>query len=967
MKYRSILSKVIQLLVFLMMIVFGVSNALATSNLEMSTGQVPTPTLNPGGSGIDADKLVQEGDQLYAEYDFINALKSYDRALAIYKGIGDRAGTVYVLIKIGNVYLEIGEYQKALNYYQESWPEGEARTLGPAGITYLQLGDLQKAFQFSQEALALKRSAGDRYGEASYLNNVGIIYLRIGEYDEAFNYFQEALLICQEINESALKATILNSIGDTYAQQSDYQKALEYLFQALIIRQELGDPIRIVNTLNAIGTVYESLGDYEQAIDYFMQAISESQKIAYRLGEAQAFNGIGIIFGRLGKPHEALEFFQRNLAAIRELGGNSEGEAALLTNIGFIYYELGDYAKSLENYQNALSIYRATGHRLGEIKILTNIGGIYNDLGNSQKAIAYHQQALINSRKISYGAGEIQILTNIGLIYEEEGDYQKSFEYYSQSITSLELNRNMITVEELRALSASGASGIYEHAVFSLLKLNRPVDAFNYAERAKARTFLDFLGNQQINPKGSENLQLIEQEKQLGTEISAIERQISLIQNNSTLNNTLEEIGNLNSALESKRKEYLNILFQLQLSNPEYASLVGMSPLILEEVQQMLREQAPDTTLVAYFVGDQETAIFVISSNSFDVESVSIDRNDLRKLAENLREQMKKDPILPDAWQTSASTLYDSLIRPVQNHLPRTMAIAPSRLGIIPDDLLHYIPFGLLSNGKIALLDNYSIFYAPSVSSLKFIFEKRHPRADKLLALASPNVPPNPYLYYAIEEAQAAASLYESQTLINADATEGRFKKLAREYGIIHIAAHSDYISAYPMFSAILLAEESGEDGRLETHEIFDLDLYQTDLVVLSACETHLGELSSGDELIGLERAFIRAGTPSILSTLWSVDDAATARLMRLFYTHLKAGVSKGDALRLAQMETRDEYPEPYYWAGFVLVGDHGESNGDLRQIKEQWLLAGWIVAGTVIIVIGIIILYRRQRFSKFI
>jgi CHAT domain-containing protein len=164
-----------------------------------------------------------------------------------------------------------------------------------------------------------------------------------------------------------------------------------------------------------------------------------------------------------------------------------------------------------------------------------------------------------------------------------------------------------------------------------------------------------------------------------------------------------------------------------------------------------------------------------------------------------------------------------------------------------------------------------------------------------------------------------------------------------------------------------LLQPDESEDGRLETHEVFNLDLPQTDLVVLSACETHLGELSSGDELVGLERAFLRAGSPSLLTTLWPVDDEATAELMEQFYTHLRAGVPKAEALRLAQMETRKEHPEPYYWAGFVLVGDYGEgpaSPGE-RWKQYRWLL--WVGVGLIVTLSGAATLWwwRKMRVNQ--
>jgi CHAT domain-containing protein len=137
---------------------------------------------------------------------------------------------------------------------------------------------------------------------------------------------------------------------------------------------------------------------------------------------------------------------------------------------------------------------------------------------------------------------------------------------------------------------------------------------------------------------------------------------------------------------------------------------------------------------------------------------------------------------------------------------------------------------------------------------------------------------------------------------------------------------HAKYNSENPLFSTLYLAKDHQNDGYLEVHEIYGLDLTKnTNLVVLSACETQIGELSAGDEIVGLSRAFLLAGTPSVIASLWPVNDKATAFLMERFYTHLKDGQERGEALRQAQIEVQAVYPHPYYWAAFVLTGDEGK------------------------------------------
>ena len=186
-------------------------------------------------------------------------------------------------------------------------------------------------------------------------------------------------------------------------------------------------------------------------------------------------------------------------------------------------------------------------------------------------------------------------------------------------------------------------------------------------------------------------------------------------------------------------------------------------------------------------------------------------------------------------------------------------------------------------------------------------------------------------LPFAEEEAQAIARLYETDALIREAATESIVREQAGASTILHLAAHGVYNPVAPLQSLIGLAPDDdahdnrASDGWLTVGEVYGLELEKADLVVLSACESQLGDLSAGDELVGLTRAFFFAGTPTVVASLWSVDDKATGLLMERFYTHVQAGMGKAEALRQAQIETREEYPNPYYWAAFVLSGDGGE------------------------------------------
>ena len=216
--------------------------------------------------------------------------------------------------------------------------------------------------------------------------------------------------------------------------------------------------------------------------------------------------------------------------------------------------------------------------------------------------------------------------------------------------------------------------------------------------------------------------------------------------------------------------------------------------------------------------------------------------------------------------------------------------ITGKELIIVPHDVLHYLPFNALVglDGRY-LIEKYPIYYLSSASLLQFVKEKRKAGGEKVLAFGNPDLgDPEKNLEFAELEAKEVKAAYpESSVYIRKEATEEKSKTLSANHDILHFATHAKLNEDDPLSSAVLLAREDKEDGRLEVREIFGMEL-KANLVVLSGCETGLGKLSTGDELVGLTRAFIYAGTPSVVASLWSVDDSSTAHLMASFYRNLK-------------------------------------------------------------------------------
>jgi CHAT domain-containing protein len=245
---------------------------------------------------------------------------------------------------------------------------------------------------------------------------------------------------------------------------------------------------------------------------------------------------------------------------------------------------------------------------------------------------------------------------------------------------------------------------------------------------------------------------------------------------------------------------------------------------------------------------------------------------------------------------------------------------AQGKLLVVPHGVLHYLPFNALRDAKGDMIDRYSMRLLPSASVLTFLHQRKA-GGKGLLVLGNPDLGNPQYdLPGAQKEAAEIARLRPDTTLLmRASATKAAVKAEGGKYAYLHFASHGKFNPERPLQSGLYLAGRE-EEGMLTVDELYSLNL-NADLVTLSACETALGSIDNGDDVIGLTRGFFYAGASSIIASLWPVDDEATYQMMTKFYSDL-ARTSKADALRIAQLAVKAKYPHPFYWAAFQLTGN---------------------------------------------
>ncbi|NER99300.1 MAG: CHAT domain-containing protein, partial [Symploca sp. SIO1B1] len=769
-----------------------------------------------------------------------------------------------------------------------------------------------KLLQLDKVFADIQQDMRHRVGEARTLTNIGKVYSNIGQPQKALKYFNQGLEILKQAGNPSREARALTNIGEVYSNIGQPQKALKYFYQELPIQREVSDRRGEGVTLNKIGKIYNYLGQLKKALDYYNRALPIHHEVNNWMGEAETLNNLGEVYQVIGQPEKALDYYNQALLIHREVDDRM-GEAETLNNLGEVYQAIGQPEKALDYYNQALLIHREVDDRMGEAETLNNLGEVYQAIGQPQQALNYYGRALQLQQEISDRSGEGVTLSNIAHLNESRGNTAQAIDFYQQAIKVKESILGSIKVEELKASFASLQVDTYTRIINLYGEQGNFEAAFNYAERVKARAFLYQFANSRMNISASADPQLLKQEQALKTEIIALSQGLITIRNRPKKQWDNETIAETENQLNAREKDYENLLTQLKIQSPETADLISVDVASLGDIQGWLDA---DTTLVEYFVTDQRTFAFIITKNTFKTILLNVSPQQLTEELTLFRDFFDLNEPYPQELQQ----LHKWLILPLQPHLNTT------KIGIVPHSVLHYLPFAALTDGKRYLSDDYVLFSLPSASLLRYLPEKRKSVTGSILAIGAPESTGISPLNYAQQEVTAIANLFNTQPLIGKDATESAVWSKANQSGILHLATHGVYNNPFnPLFNSIQLVGDPQHDGSLQVHEIYELDLSTaTNLVVLSASQTKIGELSRGDEVVGLNRAFLYAGTPSVIASLWNVDDASTGLLMKRFYTYLLSGIGKAEALRQAQIDVRKEYPHPYYWAAFVLTGDWG-------------------------------------------
>ena len=466
--------------------------------------------------------------------------------------------------------------------------------------------------------------------------------------------------------------------------------------------------------------------------------------------------------------------------------------------------------------------------------------------------------------------------------------------HFRQAIDVIEQQRSGINTEANRIGFVGNKQGVYATLVTTLVAAGRQSEAFEIAERAKARALVDLLATRRSFAAPSDD----------ATAVQAVLQDIEKLDRWSAVPASHDA-----EAVDRHRRDVATARQRLVAVAPDVAALVTVVPPSAAEIRRHL---GSDEALVEYYQDGPVLYGFVVTADAVTV--VPLDGRDLAGAVTGFRQNIENQAA--EATQADGRALYGRLIAPLDGVLA-----GKSRLTIVPHGPLHYLPFPALPGRDGFLVEKHELRFLPSASILDLLARRRPPAPQPLLVLGDPDLGNPTYdLPGAEAEAWAIAALQPGAVVFLHDkATKALIRETGADYRLLHFASHGQFRPDDPLGSRLLLAGKSLADGQLTAAELYDMRL-NADLVTLSACETGLSKVEQGDDVIGLTRGFLFAGARSIVASLWEVSDEATEHLMVAFYRAMP-GQRKSAALRQAQVETMKLYPDPLFWAAFQVTG----------------------------------------------
>ena len=744
-------------------------------------------------------------------------------------------------------------------------------------------------------------------------NNIATVQMMTGSPERAADAFHKIYAFAQTSNDQPLELLTLFNEANFYIKQGQYQKAIT-MYLNVLPSLDLKDTRWLeALVLQNLGSAYLQIGDLRNAEVYLEQACEKFKKLGHQGYVSQVEMNLGTL-AYLAAQWDRAEVYYQTALLIAHDREDTIIASHVLINLAVLSATQHDFSRALGYAKQANVLVIQSEDSFFQVKILAMLSMIELALLHWQAATGYAERSISLAHKLNDPMAKIASQSVLALTALMNGRRDEAVHDIQRAIDILENLQSSLILSEFKTTFLGQSADIYALASFIAIQEDQLDQAFYFTEKSRARAFLDQIGRQPIKLNQGTAPEIVTQTMTIRQEIIHLESSLHVESTKPLEQQQAVLISDWEYTLEAKQQEYARLLIELKATNPEYALLVSTDSLTLKQVQEQALNDK--TTLIVYFtVNDligKQTFAWVIDQEMAKPVTLKISQYELQTKVEFFRKSIETRTVTIE----DSTILYDDIVAPLQQYIRHKNII------ITPHGVLHYLPFAALfdAHEKRYLIENHTISYAHSASAIPLLSSKQNPVNSKVLALGNADGS----LPYAADEIKMATHFYKGRSLIGKHATKENLYNEMDTADILHLAVHSHYNQISPLFSRLELAPTLENDGYWEIYEIYESDLRNTNLVILSACDTSLGEFSKGDEIVNLSRAFFYAGVPTVVSTLWAIDDEATAMLMESFYRHLKNGMSNTESLQSAQREiaSQEKWHSPYFWAGFVLTGD---------------------------------------------
>lgn len=843
--------------------------------------------------------------------------------------------------QLGRIYTQLGDYVRAVDEYQKAAKLFEedvetvlrAQMMLSIGQIFLAQRRPLEAKEQLKQAIEVLKAEEDQRGLIECMVALGAAEADTANFVAAEKLHSDAIGLA--VNRGDLRGQFMAAAesGFDYLLQGKTEQALSKFQQA----QSLMDKSRNVSDadrgplLRDLGLCYRSLGQTDAALKYYQEAAEAFKRAGDVQNEALLLNSIAVVYLDMGRKDD----FEKQFALAKELASSGKGLAAaacLSFNYAQSQYMARDFEKAAVSYRETIERARACQDVKTEGMALASLGMTLLQLGRASEA----KDCFVKSNQLAERIGVMELkwdaCLGLGKSLRQTGDLKGAEEALRRAIALVETERSHLSRDTFKTFSLDQRQECFLELVDLLVSSQRHEEALEIAEKSRARAFLDLLEGRIRNLGGEVAARVIEGEGQAPTRPPSP---------------NVVALGPQSSTVRSVQiKPKASTLVEASA-----VSTFNASPPNVAEIKDLVSRSK--TQVVEYLIlKDKLLAWVILPTGEIKLAPpVVIPANDLRRKVQELHDSivksstnMKELSDLERRRQQLLRELHAILIEPIQPMISKD-----------PDTVITFVPYGALFSVPFAalmspegrfLVENHTIAYLPAVGVLrateKLAANSREHKEDTLLAFGNPITQVIAFLGalpFSEKEVRKVAALFGPEKAIvqtGAAATRGAFRSRAASSSVIHLATHGLINEERPMDSALVLAPDREDDGLLTVKDILQLPPLKARLVVLSACQTGRGKIT-GDGVVGLSRAFIIAGSPSVVVSQWNVDDLMTEFQMEHFYKSLLSGASRARALREAQLKTiaymeaalKPANPHdsvranPRLWSAFELIGDH--------------------------------------------